>query len=168
MFIYAGYTEVNKSIDGGNTWSEISQNFGANLDELKIAPSNNSVMYASIGGNLYRTTNGGATNWTNLSPANPATSNDYAGFINYIAVHPTNPNKLAIATTSSSKVYVSSDAGNTWTPYRFNLPNFSARALAWHDNGDNGLYLGMNYGVFYIDDTTNNTWQSFSNNFAKC
>ena len=162
--IYVGYNEVYKSTNGGNSWSSISQNFVGNLDELKIAPSNNNVMYAANGDELYRTTDGGATNWTDLSPSSNPLPSDYSGNINYITVHPTNPNKVAIATTSSSKVYVSSDAGNTWASYRFNLPDFSARALAWHDNGKDGLYLGMNYGVFYIDNTTNNAWQPFSNN----
>jgi hypothetical protein len=69
---------------------------------------------------------------------------------------------VAIATTGAQRVYLSSNGGNTWEPYKLNLPNFSAQALAWHDNGENGLYLGMDYGVYYIDDTFTE-WQPFSN-----
>lgn len=44
-----------------------------------------------------------------------------------------------------------------------NLPNFSALAVVWHDNGDDGLYLGMDYGVYYIDNTFSD-WQPFITN----
>ena len=155
--IYAGFDEVYKSIDAGSSWTSISQNFGNNLDELKVAPSNSNVIYASRGSSLYKTTFGGDFgNWTQLS--------GFSGSINSIAVHPTDPNKVAIATTGSQKVYVSVNGGNSWTSYLYDLPDFSARALVWQDNGDDGLYLGMNYGVYYIDNTTGNSWQPFSNN----
>ncbi|WP_299225011.1 T9SS type A sorting domain-containing protein [uncultured Psychroserpens sp.] len=154
--IYTGYDEVYKSTDAGNSWSSISQNFGGNLNHLKIAPSNNLIMLAARGGDLYKTTTGGiAGNWTQLSGFN--------GNINSIAIHPSDPNKIAIATTSSQKVYISTNGGNSWTPYRLSLPDFSARALVWENNGKDGLYLGMNYGVFYIDNTFAD-WQPFSNN----
>ncbi|MFK7783420.1 T9SS type A sorting domain-containing protein [Psychroserpens sp.] len=152
--IYTGYDEVYKSTDSGNNWVSISQNFGGNLNHLKIA-SNGMTMYASRGGDLYKTIDGGAGDWQELTGFN--------GSINSIAIHPSNPNKIAIATTNSDKVYVSTDGGNNWSPYRLNLPNFSARALVWQDNGKDGLYLGMNYGVFYIDNDYSE-WQPFSNN----
>lgn len=154
--IYTGYDEVYKSTNGGNSWVSISQNFGANLNHLKIAPSNSLQMYAAIGGSLYKTEPDGIIgNWDQLSGFN--------GSINSIAIHPTDPNKIAIATTGSDKVYVSTNGGASWSSYLFNLPNFSARALVWANNSDDGLYLGMNYGVFYIDNTFTE-WQPFSNN----
>ena len=87
----------------------------------------------------------------------------FSGSINSIAIHPTDHNRVAIATTSSQKVYVTTNGGATWTSYLNDLPDFSARALVWGNNSDNGLYLGMNYGVYYIDDTTGNSWTPFSN-----
>ena len=44
-----------------------------------------------------------------------------------------------------------------------NLPNFSALCVVWDDNGEDGLYLGMNYGVYYIDNTFDE-WQPFNTN----
>ena len=85
------------------------------------------------------------------------------GSINSIAIHPTNPEKIAVATTSNSKVFVSEDGGLSWLNYKFNLPGFSALALVWDNNGEDGLYLGMDYGIFYIDNTFNE-WQPYSTN----
>lgn len=153
--IYVAYDEVYKSINGGNAWTSISQNFGGNLDHLKIAPSDSNIIFASRGTNLYRTLDGGTTNWSTLS--------GFSGNINSIAIHPSNPNKIAIATNNAQKVYVSIDGGTNWTSYLKDLPSFSALALVWEDNGVDGLYLGMNYGVYYIDNTYT-TWQPFSNN----
>lgn len=152
--IYVGYDKIYKSTNGGNIWGTISQDFGSNLDHLKIAKSNNNIMYASSGYTLYKTEDGGATNWITLS--------GFSGSINSIAIHPTDPNRIAIATTANAKVYVSTNGGVAWTPYTYDLPDFSARALVW-DNTDNRLYLGMNYGVYYIDDNSGNSWQPFSN-----
>lgn len=152
--IYTGYKQVYKSTDGGNNWNSISQDFGSNLDHLKIAPSNNQIMYAAHGTQLYRTTNGGSTNWTQLS--------NFSGRVNSIAIHPTNPNKIAIATTSSEKVYISTDGGTTWTASKYDLPNFDALALVWDTTfGEDVLYLGMNYGVYYLLENVT-TWASYS------
>ncbi|MEY8847456.1 T9SS type A sorting domain-containing protein [Psychroserpens sp. XS_ASV72] len=153
--IYTGYDEVYKSTDGGNNWVSISQDFGPNLNHLKIGPDS-FTMYAAFGNTLYKTESGGNFGlWGQLT--------GFSGSINSIAIHPTDPEKVAIATTGSQKVYVSTNGGDTWTSYLLNLPNFSARALVWDDNGNDGLYLGMNYGVFYIDNTYTE-WQPFSNN----
>lgn len=152
--IYVGYNSVYKSSNRGGTWSSISQNFGNNLNNLKIAPSNNQVMYASQSFRLYRTDDGGNSDW--LQTAFPG------GNINSIAIHPTNPNKIAVALTSNSRVVVSEDGGSTWINYKKNLPNFSALCLVWDNNGKDGLYLGMDYGIYYIDNTFTE-WQPYSN-----
>lgn len=152
--IYVGYDRVYKSSNYGGSWSSVSQDFSNNLDNLKIAPSNNQVMYASAGPFLYRTADGGATNW--VQTALPG------GLINSIAIHPADANKIAVATTASNRVFVSNDGGTTWTDYKKNLPNFSALALVWDDNGKDGLYLGMDYGIYYIDNTFSD-WQPYSN-----
>jgi len=153
--IYVGYSKVFKSTNKGNSWSAISQSFGVDIDNLKVAPSDNQVMYVSYNTNLYQTSDGGVSIWKILSPP--------GGSINSIAIHPTDPNKIAVTTTSTNRVYVSIDGGNTWENYLKNLPNFSALALVWDDNGEDGLYLGMNYGIYYIDNTMSE-WETYSNN----
>ena len=153
--LYSGYSRVYKSVNRGSSWSPISQNFGGNLDNLKIAPSNNQIMYASRSTTLYKTIDGGTTDWqTTTAPG---------GGINYIAIHPTNPDKIAVATTSGNKVYVSTDGGTTWENYKKNLPNFKALCVVWDDNEADGIYVGMNYGIYYIDNGLEE-WQPYSNN----
>lgn len=153
--LYFGGSQVYQSLNGGNSWASISQSLGGFTDQVKIAASNRNVIYASVDGNLYKTSNGGATIWSTLS--------GFTGFINSIAIHPQDPDKVAIAVSGSAeKVYLSTDGGSNWTGYSDNLPNFSALALVWDDNGRDGLYLGMNYGVYYIDNQYTE-WNLFNN-----
>jgi photosystem II stability/assembly factor-like uncharacterized protein len=152
--IYVGYEAVFRTDNDGSSWDQISQEFPSKLDHLKISLSNPTVMYAAHGNSLYKTVTGEGT-WKQLS--------GFSGNINDIAIHPNNPDKIAIATTNTQKVYISNDGGNTWTPYRKNLPNFAANALVWQEGEKEGLYIGMNYGVFYIDNTLS-SWEPFVTN----
>ena len=153
--VYTGYDEIYKSIDGGNNWISISQNFGFNANHLKIAPSDSNTLYAAYGEGLYKTINGGSNgDWAQLI--------GFSGNINSIAIHPTNSNKLAIATNSNDKVYISNDGGQNWSIARFDLPNFSALALVWDTTyGEDILYLGMNYGIYYLKNNET-TWTSYN------
>ncbi|WP_431158397.1 VPS10 domain-containing protein [Winogradskyella poriferorum] len=155
--IYCAFDQVYKSVDGGSNWTSISQNFGADVDHLKIAPTDSNKMYLAINGTLWYTSNGG-TNWTQSFLFLGGSQR-----INSIAVHPTDADKVAIATNNSSKVYVSTDGGVTFTDIPWDLPNFSAQAVAWQDNGKDGLYVGMNYGVYYTDNDLGDTWIPFNN-----
>ncbi|WP_299363210.1 T9SS type A sorting domain-containing protein [Winogradskyella sp.] len=154
--IYVAFDEVYKSLDGGIIWSSISPNVSANIDHFKVAPSDNQFMYFAVNGQFRFSIDGGNT-WV-LSSLNLN-----GGWINYIAVHPTDPAKVAIATTNSQKVYVTTNNGVTWAPIPWDLPNFSAQALTWQDNGKDGLYVGMNYGVYYTDNDLGTTWVPFNN-----
>lgn len=44
-----------------------------------------------------------------------------------------------------------------------NLPNFSALSVVWDNNGEDGLYVGMDYGIYYIDNTLTE-WEPYFNN----
>jgi photosystem II stability/assembly factor-like uncharacterized protein len=154
--IYCAFDEAYRSLDGGSNWTSISQNFSNDIDHFKVAPTNSEVKYLAINDSFYYSLNSSAV-WT-LSSLNLG-----GGRINAIAVHPTDPDKIAIATTNSEKVYVSTDNGQSWTPIRWDLPNFSAQALAWQNNGKDGLYVGMNYGVYYTDNASGNAWTLFNN-----
>lgn len=154
--IYCAFDEVYKSLDGGDNWTSISQNFADDIDHFKVAPTNNDYMYLAINGAFWYTTSGGLI-WSQSS------LNLNGGRVNSIAVHPTDPTKIAIATTNGQKVYVSTDNGVSWTSILWDLPAFSSQAVVWQNNGKDGLYVGMNYGVYYTDNELGNTWTLFNN-----
>ena len=157
--IYVAFDQVYKSLDGGTSWTAISQNFGANIDHFKISPVDNEIMYLSINGDFYKTINGGNI-WTLSSGLDLG----FNARVNDIAVHPSDPTKVAIVSSGFGvgKVYESSNTGGTWISLGAGLPNFSAQAITYQDNGNNALYVGMNYGIYYRDDTTT-SWLPFSN-----
>jgi photosystem II stability/assembly factor-like uncharacterized protein len=151
--IYLGYEEIFKSTDNGDTWTSISIEFPGKLNEMKIAPTDNQIIFASQNNNLYRTKDGG-DNWVQLG--------GIAGRVNYISIHPTNPDLVAIATNAGQKVFISRNGGDSWSNMRRNLPDFTALCVLWDDNGYNGLYVGMNYGIFYLDDRYDD-WVPYNN-----
>ncbi len=162
--IYISGRGVHKSIDGGIMWKDISQYFEKKTTNLKIAPSNPDIIYASVyywdlgkRSKIYRTLDGGATKeWKKLK--------GFKGEVNSIAIHPKDPNKIAVALSGSEqKVIVSTDGGGSWIPYSQGLPNYSPYTLTWDDNKRDGLYLGMDYGVYYRDKNMQE-WQPFANN----
>ena len=142
---------------GGQSWVSISQDFGSNVNHFKIAPSDNDVIYVAVGSNMYKTTSGGGSLialWSSVS--------GFSGSINSIAIHPTDPNKLAIATNSSEKVYISTDGGSSWTAIRHDLPSFAALAVVWDTTyNEDILYIGMNYGVYYLRENTT-SWTAYT------
>ena len=156
--IYVGYDAVYKSTDKGGTWNQISQNFSNNLGDLKIATTNNQIMYAIVNGSIFRTLDGGASDWEYISL--PTSS-----FIHSISIHPNDPNRIAVTGESNiSKVFITNDGGVNWDNYTLNLPFWNnGLSIVWDDNGANGLYLSLESGIYYIDHTMNE-WQEYNTN----
>ena len=138
--VYVGFNEVFKSTAQGSDWQQISNFEGNSLNELKIAPTNSQYIYASVGSILTVTKNGGVS-WTDVSPS---------GFINYIHVSPRDPEKVVVVTYFD--IFVSNDAGASWSNYTKDLPNVGYECAVWADNDENGLYVGGLGFVSYIED----------------
>ncbi|MDY8134848.1 CUB domain-containing protein [Aquimarina sp. 2201CG5-10] len=154
--LVAGCSEVVKTTDGMQTWSTISDLKLGILDAIALAPSNSNYIYTSKDNTIYVTKDGGA-NWVNISNGLPNR------FISYISVHPSNPEKVAISFSGyadGEKVYTSDNGGTTWQNISGTLPNIPANCVLYHDISENGLYIGMDVGVYYIDDTETD-WQPF-------
>jgi photosystem II stability/assembly factor-like uncharacterized protein len=147
---YGGWNAVYKTINSGTSWTAISPVTGL-LNELAVAPSNDQYIYASIGATLYRTTNGGTT-WATTTAT--ATITD-------IAVKYNDPTKVWITTTSTTEpVQLSTNAGATFTNISAGLPAISGRSIVVDDFTTEGIYVGMNIGVYYRN-TANPTWVLF-------
>ncbi|MBL7889976.1 MAG: T9SS type A sorting domain-containing protein [Bacteroidia bacterium] len=157
--LYAGYDNVWKTTNRGNSWTKISSFNSNGLTSLAVAPSNPQYIYASDGSALYVTSNGG-TSWTSMSPMNLG-----GGTITYIAVSTTDPSTLWITRSgyvANNKVFKSTDAGQTWTNVSGNLPNIPANCIVYQNGTNDGLYVGTDVGVYYKDNTMN-SWMPFSN-----
>lgn len=156
--MFVGKSRVYRSLDGGTSWTALGAIGSGNVNSLAVAPSNNNVIYASKSSTLYRSTDG--MNFTTLTGL-PAL------FISYITVHPTDPNRLWVTLsgfTSGQKVYTSTDGGTSWTNFSGNLPNLPANCIVYQNGSNDGIYVGMEAGVYYRDNTLTN-WIPYNNGF---
>lgn len=154
--LYAAYQEVWKSTNRGNSWTQIS-NFGATatLRYIAAAPSNSNYIYVGSSGTLRMTSNGGGS-WSTITP-------NISAAIKYVTVHPTDPQKVWITLSgfnAGEKVFYSEDAGTSWQNISANLPNLPVNCIAYQNGSPDGLYVGTDVGIYYIDSTLAN-WQPF-------
>lgn len=164
--IFAGYTEVYKTTDRGTTWTAISSNLTGsttrNLNTMAIAPSDAKTIYAATWGNMWRTTDGGATTtWTKITGTLPMTD----GAITYITVNPTDPKTVYVTIgsyTQDKKVYKSVNGGTNWSNISgTKLPNVAANCIIHDGKTTNGLYIGTDLGVYFRNDNMSD-WIYFS------
>ncbi len=135
---------------------------------LKTCPSNNDRIYAAGGysfsnptGKIYVTSDAGAT-WDTISnnPGYPIVNQR----ITDIGVNPSNSAKVFLVFagyTADQKVYYSSNAGDTWTDYTYDLPNTPIWSIEVDAN--NNIYVGTDIGVFYKSNSLM-SWEPFYNN----
>ncbi len=155
---------------GPTLWNSISYNPGnGRVNTVAIAPSDPNIVYAGTpASGLWKSTNGG-NGWASLNTDLPSMG------ISGIAVHPTAPDTVYIATgdgdgsdTFSAGVLKSSDGGQSWNTTGLNWTigqSRNVRALRMHPwnprrlmcAATNGLYRTVNSG---------NTWsQAVSGTF---
>lgn len=150
--IYVAFADVWKSTNSGGTWTKISSFDNGNMNQMKLAPSDNKRIYVSRGSSLFTTADGGS-NWTTTAVAWGTNS------ISYLSVHPNDPKRLLVVT--SSAVYHSIDAGATWTNIGAGLPSGAKYCATWEKTGKNGIYVGGFGFVSYTNDDLNGQWIGF-------
>ncbi len=160
--LFAGYENVWKSTDRGNSWTKIS-NFIINNHEkiiaLCVAPSDSNTIYVANYYKVYKTTNGGAS-WVDISAGLPLDSLNAT----YIAVNNTDPTKVYITFSGYSdgkKIYYSTDGGSSWTNTSTGLPNLPVNCVVYENNSNDRIYVGTDVGV-YVKDNTMSGFQTFS------
>jgi hypothetical protein len=153
--LYGGWTGFYKSTNGGVSWTLLSgATITGRLEDIAIAPSDTNYIYTSAGSTLYVSTNAGVT-WAVRT---------VTGTISDICVHRTIPSKVYVTTTSvGNQLQVSTNAGASFTNISTGLPAVSARSVAIENNAVQGLYVGMNTGVYYKNDTMS-AWGNYSGN----
>jgi len=115
---YYNTSELYRSLDGGDTWTQINSP-GNKITDIETDPNVRGVLYAtrarfSAGVQVWKSADSGAT-WTNISNGLPGVP----------------ANCMAIDTFSSANIYVgtdlgvylSTDSGATWSAFNENLPN---------------------------------------------
>jgi len=155
LTLYAGYSDVYKTTDGGASWNAISTNLtgGGTLRTLAVANSNTNYIYAGILSDLYMTSNGG-TSWSSISAGLPVSSTAITG----IAISDSDPQSIWVTFSgyvSGEKVYYSANAGTSWTNVSGTLPNIPVNCIVYENNSPDAIYIGTDFGVFYSDNTMN-------------
>jgi len=159
--LYAGYDRVWKTTNRGNSWASASQVLSSSdkLRSLAIAPSNSLVLYAADRTHMWKTTDGGSTDWTVITLPSTSTS------VTYIAVHPTDPNTVWITYggfVDGQKVYESTDGGANWTSISAGLPNLPIMSIVHYKTitSKNILFVGTDLGVYTKDGA--NDWAEYN------
>ena len=165
--IYVGYqTTTYKSDDAGDDWLPIS------IDSIpgnwSICAGKNHLERIYVSG--YNNKNGFKRIWRydNGSPTDLTEGIKIKGYktnqkITDIEINRDNDDIVYITCAGmndSSKVYMSMDAGASWTNISFNLPNIPVFCIL-RDSFD-GLYIGTSIGVYYKH-ALNNFWEPFYN-----
>lgn len=175
--VYFGYNPVIVGTLNSGNWQFAtrggSQGVSGNTF-LKIAPANPFILYACDNmdslangqrySSVYRTLDGGLS-WTSITPS--TAQNGYP-VLTDMAVKTTNPAVLWVTAggyTAGKKVFRSADWGDTWQNVTYSLPNVPVNCIAYASNAAsslNGVYIGTDIGVFYVDDNLDD-WVPFSN-----
>ncbi|MCB9283554.1 MAG: HYR domain-containing protein [Lewinellaceae bacterium] len=150
--IYAAYEDtIYRSTTGGQDWMPMIPALGVGKYRvLHIAPADPNVIYAAADAQLFVSQDLGAS-WANIS------SGITPGTITGIATDRDNAKEVWVTLAGynpNSKVFYSSDAGASWTNVTGSLPNLPANCIVYdplETSGDNGVYIGMDVGVFYRD-----------------
>lgn len=160
--LFFGKDSVYRSDDGGNNFVYLGMPSGGNINVLAQGTDNRNRLYASDEGEIYRTngalTNSGPASWTQIDNGVPNL------FVSGMAVDPDNANRLWVALsgyTDGEKVYFTADGGASWVNISGGLPNIPMNCIVHHDIADDGLYIGTDIGVFYLDDSLGD-WIYFS------
>ncbi|MCP4181555.1 MAG: T9SS type A sorting domain-containing protein [bacterium] len=166
--LFAGYGNLWKTLNGGLSWSKIS-NFPniyalqqpGQITSVAVSDINPSVIYISKRpyhfynelGSVWITTNGGDT-WENITANLP---NEL--YITYMAVDDENPSTAWVTCSGFEeglKVYKTINSGESWVNISRNLPNLPANCIVEHKGKQhNPIYIGMDVGVYYTNDTLN-------------
>jgi PKD repeat protein len=158
--IIAGYDQVYEYDVNNDVWNTLNNpNLTGNVSCMAMYPTNGKVMYVTTGSDLHKTINGGLT-WMNLTTFVPSV---FSNIIS-IEVHPTDSNKVWIVYggySGGNKVFYTDNGGTSWINITGTLPDIPVNVIKHANDGNDGLYLGTDYGVYYYN-TVLNDWISFN------
>lgn len=161
--LYFGTSNVYQSTNGAGLWTEISPDLtngtGGTLTALAISPVNGNTVWAGSSDSQVSVTQnalaGASAAWTNVT----GTSMLPPRYLTALAADPQQANTAYVTFSGFSgygdnlgHVFMTTDAGASWTDISGNLPNFPVNDIAIDPLQANTIYVGTDFGVFY---TTN-------------
>ena len=140
---WSGTARLNRSADGGATWTPADTGIGDRVvRSLAVHPANPTRLFAGMQSDgLFRSSDSGG-NWT-------ATAPDLAAItVRTLAIDPDWTSTLMIG--SPNGVFRSSDGGNSTINVGYGIPTSSITQLAYHTNGTGLLFaVTPSTGVFF-------------------
>jgi hypothetical protein len=138
--------QVFKSDSWGAGWVPISSGTSGTIREMAISRTNPSVMYATSGASIFKSTNEGVT-FSNVTSGLPGRT------ITSVYVHPDSQN-VAVVTFSgfgAGKVYKTTNGAASWINISGNLPDSPVNDVLIYYPGSSTsiLYAAMDIGVFF-------------------
>jgi photosystem II stability/assembly factor-like uncharacterized protein len=117
--VYVSYQggAIQKSTDGGNTFTDISPSYGAWTTPFIIHPTNSQILFAGYE-DVYKTTNGG-TSWNTISSGLGGGST-----LRTLVISQSNPNYIYTGTLGN--LYRTTNGGTNWSDISSGLPVASA------------------------------------------
>jgi photosystem II stability/assembly factor-like uncharacterized protein len=147
---------VFKTTNAGANWFPISSGTAGTIRELDISRTKPSIMYATSGGQVYRSTNSGS-NFTLVSSGMPTRT------ITSVHIHPDSENVVFVTFSGfgAGKVYRTRDGGTSWQNISGNLPDSPTNdVLIYHPGiatstylvaNDVGVFITNNHGVSWTE-----------------
>jgi hypothetical protein len=160
LILYAGYADVWKTTNRGDSWTKIStMNTASKIRSMAIAPSNTQVLYAAAPSIIWKTTNGG-TSWSVITGSLPVGS----ASITYVTVHENDANTLwvTLGGFNATTVYQSTNGGTSWTNISAGLPAIPAYCIVQNTQSSSNvqLYVGTELGVYFKNGT--DSWVAYN------
>lgn len=164
--IFGGWGHIYRSRTSGVGWHDLNDGIPGNTIAMAHGTSNVDRMYAAGKINVRRTddANEWDPSWTDITGTLPLA--DPVRQVTYLAVDPNDSYDVVVTIsgyTAGNKIFMSTDRGTTWTNISGSLPNIPAHCAVFDPNRtDHSLYIGMDVGVYYRDDSLSD-WVPFRN-----
>ena len=160
--LYAGYNNLYKTTNRGNSWTQISNvNTNNKLRNIAICEHDPNVIYMADETRMWRTSNGGET-WTLLIL--PAFASG-TGSLTSICVKNDDPNTVWFTRGgyNANRVYKSTNGGSSWVNISDGLPQIPMYSIVYNKLGGENehLYVGSEVGIYFKHGDGH--WMAFNN-----
>jgi len=170
LTLYYGTYRLYRTTNGAEYWDPISEDLtggphGGNLyfgtiTSICVAPSDRARIYVGTDDGYLWTTPDTGTTWYDISGKLPER------WVTDIEVDPVDPLHLFVSYSGYAwdeylpHVFESYDGGNNWVDISYNLPEAPVNTLIF-DTLSGFLFVGTDFGVYYLEDTL---WHSLGEN----